>query len=288
MLNKLSRRFFLGQLLFLLVHGCQSQTKLEGGLTIGVIDYDGGAEIINQYARFNRYLAEATKARITLEPTFNENKAIERLGSRAWSLVFAPPGIAAIAIARYQYLPIFPLLGVNNLRSVLVSREDSPIRELKNLQGKTVALGELGSATGYYFPLYNLYGLTLAEILTAPTPKTVLEWVAQEKADAGAVSIAEYNLYKPSIKDTQLRILYTDPHYVPPGVVLIGSTVERQRQDYIRKVMSEFPSELAQEAGYIPNAPIPDYKYMISVVERVQLLTDNLQSTPVQLFDQTI
>jgi len=288
MLKKLSRRFFLGQLLFLIVHGCKPQKTLEGGLTIGVIDYEGGTEIIDQYARFNRYLAEATKARISLEPTFNENKAIERLESRAWSLVFAPPGIAAIAIARYQYIPLFPLVGVNNLRSVLVSREDSPIRDLKNLQGKTVVLGEVGSATGYYFPLYNLYGLTLAEVLSAPTPKTVLEWVAQGKADAGAVSIEEYNRYQPTIQDAKLRILYTDPHYVPPGVVLIGSTVERNRQEYIRKVMSDLPSNVAQEAGYIPNAPVPDYKYMISVVERVQLLADNLQNTPVNLFDKTI
>jgi phosphonate transport system substrate-binding protein len=288
MVKKLSRRFFLGQLLFLIVHGCKAQKAPEGGLTIGVIDYGGGTEIINQYARFNRYLAEATKARISLEPTFNENKAIERLESRAWSLVFAPPGIAAIAIARYQYIPLFPLVGVNNLRSVLISREDNPIRDLKDLQGKTVALGELGSATGYYFPLYNLYGLTLTEVLTAPTPKTVLELVAEGKADAGAVSIEEYNLYRSTIQNTLFRILFTDPHYVPPGVVLIGSTLERNRQESIRKVMSEFPSDVAQQAGYITNAPIPDYKYMISVVERVQLLADNLQGKPVQLFDKTI
>jgi len=31
--------------------------------------------------------------------------------------------------------------------------------------------------------------------------------------------------------------------------------------------MSEAPSSLAAEAGYIPNAPLPDYRYMISVVK---------------------
>jgi len=34
--------------------------------------------------------------------------------------------------------------------------------------------------------------------------------------------------------------------------------------------MSEAPSSLAAEAGYIPNAPLPDYRYMISVVKRVR------------------
>ncbi|MEJ1936255.1 PhnD/SsuA/transferrin family substrate-binding protein, partial [Nostoc sp. NIES-2111] len=270
------------------VNACTSQPESSGLLNIGVINYEGGAEIINQYARFKRYLGERTRAKIILEPTFNENKAIERLESRAWSLVFAPPGLAAIAISRYQYIPIFPLVGLTNLRCVLITREDSAIRTLQDLQGKTVAIGQLGSATGYYLPLYNLYGLTLAEVLSAPTPKTVMEWVAEGKAIAGAVSMAEFNLYNSQFQDNKLRIFYTDPHYVPPGVVLIQSTIESKRQEYIRKVMSEFPSASAQEVGYIPNARIPNYQYMISVVERVQPIAAQLQNQPVQLFNKTI
>ncbi|OUL29200.1 PhnD/SsuA/transferrin family substrate-binding protein [Nostoc sp. 106C] len=281
---KLSRRFFLLQMLFWAGNGCQPKSQFDGELTIGSISYGGGEEIITQYAKFNRYLAEKTKSHIRLEPAFNENKAIERLEARAWALVFAPPGLAAIAIARYQYVPLFPLVGVSNLRSIFVVRKDSPILELKQLQGQTVALGQAGSATGYYFPLFNLYGLTVAEVISAPTPKTVMEWVAVGKATAGAVSIAEFNLYSSQLQQTQFRVLYTDPHYVPPGVVLIGPNIERNRQEYIRKVMSEFPSSLAQEVGYIPNGNIPDYQYMISVVERVKLIVPQLQTKPVRLF----
>ncbi|WP_414576405.1 phosphate/phosphite/phosphonate ABC transporter substrate-binding protein [Anabaena sp. CCY 9402-a] len=287
MVWRFSRRLFLLNLLGFTVARCSSAPTSQGKLTIGVIDYDGGAEIINQYAKFNRYLAEKTKASIQLEPTFNENKAIERLEAQAWSLVFAPPGLAAVAIARSQYVPIFPLVGVTNLRSIFVVRKDNPINDLKQLQGKTVALGQPGSATGYYLPLYNLYGLTLAEIMFAPTPKTLLEWVVEGKAVAGAISMAELNLYSSPISQTDLRVLYTDPHYVPPGVVLISPTVERNRQEYIRKVMSEFPGVLAQEVGYVPNGQIPDYKYMIDVVERVKLIATELQNKPVQLFKKT-
>ncbi|MBW4687535.1 MAG: phosphate/phosphite/phosphonate ABC transporter substrate-binding protein [Komarekiella atlantica HA4396-MV6] len=277
---RFSRRLFLLQLLSLTLAGCQSTPSFEGVLTIGVINYGGSQEIINQYAKFNRYLGEKTKAYIQLEPVFNENKAIENLEARAWSLVFAPPGLAAIAIARYQYVPLFPLLGVSNLRSILVVRKDNPIQDLKQLQGQIVALGQPGSATGYYLPLYNLYGLTLAEVLFAPTPKTVLEFVTQGKATAGAVSIAEFN----EAGQTDLRTLYTDPHYVPSGVVLIGPNIERNRQEYIRQVMSEFPSVLAEEIGYIPNGKVPDYRYMITVVERVKLISSQLQNKPARLF----
>ncbi|MBN3883960.1 MAG: PhnD/SsuA/transferrin family substrate-binding protein [Nostoc sp.] len=284
MFLRFPRRLFLFNLLGLTFAACQPRKEFEGALTIGVINYGGGEQIINQYAKFNNYLGEKTNAYIQLEPAFNENRAVERLEARAWSLVFAPPGLAAIAIARYQYIPLFPLIGINNLRSIFVVRKESPITDLKQLQGQIVALGQLGSATGYYFPLYNLYGTTLADILFAPTPKAALESVAQGKAIACAVSEAELSLYGSQLAPTEFRVLFKDPHYVPLGVVLIGPNVERNRQEFIRKVMSDSPSGLAQEVGYVPNGQVPDYKYMISVVDRVSSISSKLQTKPVRLF----
>ncbi|MDF5738773.1 MULTISPECIES: phosphate/phosphite/phosphonate ABC transporter substrate-binding protein [unclassified Nostoc] len=284
MFVRFPRRLFMFHLLGFTFAACQSPKEFEGNLTVGVINYGGGEQIINQYAKFNSYLGEKTNAYIQLEPVFNENRAIERLQARAWSLVFAPPGLAAIAIAHYQYVPLFPLIGISNLRSIFVVRKDNPISDLKQLEGKIVALGQLGSATGYYFPLYNLYGTTLAQILFAPTPKAALELVAQGKAIACAVSEAELSVYGSQLTPTEFRILFKDPHYVPLGVVLIGPNVERNRQEFIRKVMSDSPSDLAQEVGYVPNGQIPDYKYMISLVDRVSSISSKLQKKPVRLF----
>ncbi len=272
---KNSRRLFFVQLLLLTACGVKSISSQGEELIIGLVSYDEGQEAINRYTKFNNYLGEKTGALVRLEPTFSETQALERIHTRDWSLVFAPPGLAAVAIAHNQYLPLFPLRGINNLRSILVVPKASSIRNLKELQGKIVALGKPGSATGYYFPIFNLYGLTLSEILFAPTPKTVLEWVAQGKAAAGALSMEEFLSYTPQLSQTEFRVLYTDPHYVPSGVVLIGPTIERNRQKQIRQVMSEAPSDLSQEAGYVPNGLLPDYKYMISVVERVNSIFDD-------------
>lgn len=278
------RRLFLIQLLLLIVGGCRSTPSLDGELVIGVISYGEGEQMINQYANFNSYLAEKMGAHVELEPTFNENKARERMQNHAWSLVFAPPGLAAIAIADYQYLPLFPLQGVNHSRSILIVRNDSPIQDLKQLEGQTVALGQVGSATGYYLPIYNLYGLTLAQILFAPTPKTVLEWVAQGKATAGALSLAEFNRHSSRMSQADFRVLHIDPHNVPSDVVLIGPVVERNRQEQIQKIMSTAPPSVVQEAGYIPNQPVPDYQYMIDVVERVKLVATRIREKPARLF----
>ncbi len=279
-----SRRCFFLQLLLLSACAVKSTQSQGDRLTIGVISYEQGEQTRDQFTRFSRYLAEKTGARVEIEPAFNENLALRRIEDGTWSLVFAPPGLAAIAMAKHQYSPLFPLLGISNLQSIFVVRQDSPIQDLKGLQQKTVALGYLGSATGYYLPLYNLYGLTLAEIQFAATPKTVLEWVAQEKVTAGALSNEEFNLYSPDLSTTQFRILFADVHKVPPGVVLISPSVEHNRQDVIRKIMNAATPLLTQELGYVPNGKLPDYQYMISVVERVTSITHEVHNKPARLF----
>lgn len=280
---KISRRLFV-QLFLLTACGSNSKPTQNDKLTVGVVSYGAGVQIIDQYANFNNYLSEKTGALVELEPTFNEAKALERIRNRAWSLIFAPPGLAAIAISEQQYLPIAPLSNVGNLRSVIVVRKDSSVRTLKDLNGKIVALGQLGSATGYYFPIFNLYGLTLAEIVTAPIPKTVMEWVAQGRVAAGALSREEFNFHSLQMTETEFRVLYTDPHPVPPGVILLGPTIERNLQEQIRKVIDETPSVLAQEVGYVPNGTLPDYKYMTTVVKRVKSIATHIQEKPARLF----
>ncbi len=283
MTSRLSRRIFMLQVLFAIAACAAEETNQKLELVTGVISYGDEKQALEKFASFGAYLGEQIKSIIQIEPAFNENLAIDRIKSHAWSLVFAPPGLAAIAISNYQYLPLFPLQTDGNIRSILIVRQDSPLKQLKDLQGKTIALGQVGSATGYYFPLYNLYGLTLAKILFAPTPKVILEWVQQGLVAAGAISLEEFNLYKLKL-DPGLRILFTDSQNVPPGSVLISPEIDRNRQELIQKYMRDAPPGLVQEVRYLPNSTPPNYDYMTSVVKRVTSIAAKLNSKPVRLF----
>jgi len=271
--------------MLLLLAACAEEKSSQAlELVTGVISYGEGQQTLTKFERFRKYLGEKTGTIIQLEPTFNENLAIDRIQHLTWALVFAPPGLAAFAKANYQYVPIFPLQVDVNSRSIIIVRKDSRLQKLKDLQGKIVALGIPGSATDYYFPLYNLYGLTLASILFAPTPKTVIEWVAQGKADAGAISLEKFNLYKTELSNVEFRILFSDPQNIPLGAVLISPKVEANRQELIRNHMKEAPLSLIQEVGYVPNGDVPDYQYMISVVKRVTSLAAHLHGKPARIF----
>ncbi|WP_310427892.1 PhnD/SsuA/transferrin family substrate-binding protein [Chamaesiphon sp. VAR_48_metabat_135_sub] len=278
--------------------GDNSRTSERVQLTIGTLSYgmvaqtETNGDANNRYDSIKQYLEEQLQSQVQIEPAFNENKALERIAAQAWSLVFAPPGLAAIAISQYQYTALLPLEGINNIRSILVVKKDSTYQDLRSLTGKKLAIGLPGSATGYYFPLYNFYGLTLAELIVSSTPKAILEAVARGSADVGALSLQEFNTYKSEIKQAQLRILFADPHRVPPGAILVSPNIDLKMQESIHQLLKNAPSTIAQEAGFIPNGTVPDYQYTISVIDRVRSIfpADKAQTAallrqkPVRLF----
>lgn len=277
-----SRRLFLLNLVLLLT-ACKTEgTSKLGKLTIGVVSYGEGKKSIEQYSALTNYLSAQLKTIIELEPAYNEIKALEQIQRRSWSLVFAPPGLAAIAISKEQYLPLFPLEGVEKTRSVIVVLQDSPIKKLTDLKGKAIALGQPGSATGYYLPIYALYGLTLAEVRFAPTPQTILQWIETRKVPAGALSLDELERYSSTFGEAKFHILAANS--VPPGALLVGPTIERNQQEQIRKVLASASPAIIASARYIPSAKVPDYKNLIEVIEKVRLIAERIKQKPARLY----
>ncbi len=286
-------RFLLFQIVALIGifgFGCDSQPKTNESpdrLTVGVISYGEGKISLDKYERFKNYIASQTKSIVDLEPAYNELQAIDQIHNKKWELVFAPPGLAAIAIGKELYIPLFSMEGVSSRqRSLLIVRDDKPINKISDLSNKTIALGEIGSAAGYYVPLYDLYGLTLAQIRFAPTPKTVLEWIDNGTVDAGAMSEQDFELHRRSFSTTKFRTLHTS-RWIPSGVMLLSPTVDRNLQQQIQKAMNDAPADIAADAGYIPAAKIPSYQEFIKLVEKVQPIESRVKQTPAVLIPET-
>lgn len=286
-----SRRFFLIFLLpvlWLLVACNPTENSTLRKLVIGVISYGEGARSLEQYADLKDHLGAELKSLIELEPALNEIQAIDQIERQKWDLVFAPPGLAAIAISQAQYVPVLPREGGDRGRSVIVVREDNSAAQIKDLANQTVALGQKGSATGYYFPVFNLYGLTLAEIKFASTPKEILRWVDEGEVLAGALSLAEFERFRSEFKDTQFRILHRDSHVVPAGAVLVGPTVDADLQAQLLDALESAAPQTKRSVGYISNAQPPDYEYLIKIVKRVQPIAERIREKPAPLYEATV
>jgi phosphonate transport system substrate-binding protein len=128
--------------------------------------------------------------------------------------------------------------------------------------------------------------MTLSELIVSPTPKAILENIAQGRADVGALSLQEFNTFKSAIPQTEFRILFEDNHKVPTGAILVSPSVEVKLQDFIQQTLQNTPSTVAQEAGFIPQGTVPEYKYMISVVDRVRSIFPADQSQTAALLTQ--
>ena len=220
--------------------------------TLGIINYENDDKSLKQYEGIKQYLASELNSSIEIEPAYNEVRALQQISTKKWDLVFAPPGLAAIAISRYDYEPIMPLEGRDKTRSVIVVNQNSPYQERKDLAGKKITLGQKGSATGYYLPLYNLYGLSFSEINFAPTPQNVLQQIYEGKTAAGALSLSEYNRYRRDFAPNSFRVLYLDKHNIPPGAILVSDRIERNQEAQIISKLTATPSFISASAGFLP------------------------------------
>lgn len=267
-------------LIVLLGNSCNSSNTVPTKVTLGVVSYGEEDISLDKYERFKNYIASQTKSIVELEPAYNEIQAIEQIRRKQWDIVFAPPGLAAIAIDKQLYEPLFSMGEVSSRqRSLIVVRDDSPIQKIPDLANKTIALGQIGSAAGYYVPLYDLYGLTVNEIRFAPTPKTVFQWLNEGSIDAGALSEKNFEIYKRQFSETKFRIIHTS-RWIPPGVVLLSPNIERNREREIRAIMSQAPANITSDAGYIPSVKVSEYKQFIQLIKKVKPLEARTKETP--------
>ncbi len=273
----------LSLLVSAILFGCSSPAPINTEkLTLGLVAYGNEARSVDKYEPLQQYLARQTNSIVELEPAYNELQALEQIQRQRWSLVFAPPGLAAIAIREEQYTPLFRLEGLGSgERSVIVVKKNSPIKDLVNLSNKKIVLGQPGSAAGYYLPLYDLYGLTLAQVSFAPTPRDILRSLEEGTVDAGALSEAEFQRYRFEF-ETNFRILRKS-RLIPPGLVILSPRIERNQQENISQVMGNAPASIVSDAGYIAEDQIPEYEEFIKLVEKVQPLEKKVHQTPAVL-----
>ena len=280
----IKRRFFLGLFVSFAITACgPSRSSAPSQIVIGVITYGEGAASIQRYEPFKTYLTQSFKSIIQLEPALNEVQAMQQITQKEWDIVVAPPGLAAVAISQAQYTPIFTRVGANQERSLIVVKKDSPISDIQDLASQTIALGNEGSATGYYLPIYNLYGMTLSQVRFAPTPAKLLEWVDSGEVAAGALSIAELEAFQSKFPEG-FRVLYRDTHPVPAGAILVSPNMNEDFKGDLMKALEKSPLDVLETVGFVPNAPAPDYDYLIKVVKRVRPIAQRIKETPAPLY----
>lgn len=166
---------------------------------------------------------------------------------------------ASTAVQLQQRAAARPLLlternGVSSYHTVFFVRKDSPIRDLRDLRGHTLALQSTASTSAYMVPMTELLDARLSpEILLAPSDLpsedrvgyvlarselNIASWVHKGMVDAGALSSLDWNDPRrvPDAFRADFRIIH-ESHPYPRALELVRAGMEPQVEARLREVL---------------------------------------------------
>lgn len=166
--------------------------------------------------------------------------------------------------------------------SILLTKEDSPIRSVKDLKGKKVAIANYLSATGFILPSQVLINNGLDPLedidwLTLGSHDKVLEAVYNGHADAGFTFSDIRYLFKDKLADVfEVTRLVDKSQAIGSDVLAANQAIDQDYLDKITEVFLEIESsELGQDlllnisqwAGFA-HLDLEDYEELRSLIRR--------------------
>jgi serine/threonine-protein kinase len=168
--------------------------------------------------------------------------------------------------------------GTAYYHSVLFVRADSPIQSIADIKTATrVALGYIGSASSFYFPVYDLYGKSLSVTRDNPHEK-IKDLVNKRQAHVGA-TMESFVSNEPG-----LRIIHRS-RAIPVAGVFISPKLSESERIHIQKALIEAPPTIQEIANYRESPEINyDYIGQMSLKTEEVIGCANFNKNPVQLF----
>lgn len=176
------------------------------------------------YQPFIDYLNENTPYRFEIKLSRFYENTIDRLGRG--EILIASCGPVSYIKAREKY-PVRPILkalskeGKPYYQGIIIVRQDSPIRNLRELKGRSFAFGQAWSTAGHILPEYYLLqaNIRLRDLKNYSFLRhhdSVVGAVLKGQFDAGAVKdVIAYKYQKEGLR----FIFFTDPISTVPIVV---------------------------------------------------------------------
>ncbi|MFQ5803441.1 MAG: phosphate/phosphite/phosphonate ABC transporter substrate-binding protein [Candidatus Methylomirabilales bacterium] len=198
------------------------------------------------YKLFTKYLAAHLKTPVQLiqRKTYLEVNEMLRNGSVHFALVCTGAyimgdrefGMDLVAVPRY--------LGKAEYHSFIIVREESPIRQIRDLEGKRIALSDPLSNSGYFYPMFlvNQMGRDpnrfFSQMLFTYSHDSSMQAVLEGIADVAAVDslIFDYELDHNRALGRSLRIVHKSP---PFGInpIVASRTTPKGRVEAVKQIL---------------------------------------------------
>ncbi len=166
-------------------------------LRFAVTDVQGLEELQRDYEPFRDALAESLGTEIEFLPVADRTAAAVALQSEQVDIVLTGPAEYVVMKAKTDAVP-FIAITRPNYRSVIAVHKDSGLQSLSDLQGKTIAMSDLGSTSGQLGPTKILVDGGLqpeADIEIKMLGDTDLQAFKNEDVDAWGGSALDYDRF---------------------------------------------------------------------------------------------
>jgi phosphonate transport system substrate-binding protein len=232
------------------------------------------------------------------DATTDYQEAKKRICSGEWQLTFAlSPLVTAQALDCGQK-PLYQLLGSRSYQAAYFVRGNGTLTNIKGskqeilrqLEGKTLALNQVGSASGFYVPLYELYGRKFKKIALLGNYDTIKAKVQSGEFDVGVAPLTTITGDVDFPQNT-FRVLTTS-FDIPEGALLMDSKLDPVLSEKLIEILKskdvyskvKAPDQknrvLTNYLLYDPSAPLPSYELFKPIKSKIDAIGDCYKRIP--------
>jgi phosphonate transport system substrate-binding protein len=217
-------------------------------LRFAVTDIVGLEELQTEYGAFQRVLSEVSGVELRFFPVSNRTAAVESLKAQKIDLVLTGPAEYVIFRSRTN---AYPVAGFSrpDYFSGLIAMTDRGIDSVKELKGKKVAFGDVGSTSKHLAPMQLLKdaGVDPLKYIQAQHVSTNIGWEALKRGDVAAFGMTYSNYLSLRDKDKQepgaFRVIARGPD-LPHDPLVAAAHVDKKVIDKLKAAFQSHSREL--------------------------------------------
>jgi phosphonate transport system substrate-binding protein len=249
-------------------------------LTLWIHPYLPATELIKKFTPLADYLSEKCGQPIIVKVSESYKTHIERVGKEEIDLAYLGPASFVKIINTYGEKTLLARLEVNGnpfFHGMIITRQDSSIKTLDDLTGRTFAFGDPNSTMSHLVPLYMLQEADievdkLKKIAFLGSHNNVALGILGGYYDAGGVKEGVYFKYR----KRGLRLVATSPP-VSEHLFVTRKDLPQATIDILRHAMYQLEEEAilisikSSVTGLVP-VKLEDYEYLFSVMQNLNKL----------------
>ena len=284
-----------------------SQKKLlNSNVTIGAVLSTSNVVNFDKVDRLGELLnSELPGLSFKGDETSNYAEAIAKICRHDWDLSLAFSPIVASRALECGHTALHPAfvyeqkpLDKNTYFVGFIVKKDSDLNSLEDIEGKSLALKQRHSASGFYIPLSMLYGKTLAKVGFLGTENEVARNVLNGNYDVGVTAMNNESIVAFGKLNQNLKLIARSED-IPGGALLVSnklaekigsknynSLIETLKQESIYQQAPKINTKDGDAYLYHPKYPSPIYQdFFKSITSKIDSIGDCYLNTPAQIFD---